>query len=756
MQRDNARKLVLLIGVILLNYPIFARHIIGGVMTYTCLGENRYEFVLKMYRDCYCTDCAEFDPQAFVAVYRCTGGNCNQFTQRDYVTRIDVRLGEIRKVAEPTYPCLIPPDICVQEAQYKFTLTLPVSDQSYHISYQRCCRNVTINNLVNPGAVGATFSVEITPEAQRLCNSSPVFDDFPPTVICAGAPLVYDHSATDRDGDQLVYEFCNPLAGGGNITNDPLLYQTCVGAYPTPACPPPYNVVNFLVPQYSSIAPLGYSKDTGQPILKIDPNTGIITGTPETLGQFVVGICVSEYRNGVLLSKVVRDFQFNVARCDAQVIAQVKADEELDGKQFLINACGDTAVYLENESYQRQFIKDFEWRFNIKGTIQSSRDWSPTINFPGTGQYEGQLFLNPGTECGDTAKIFVNLFPAINADFSYKYDTCVAEAVTFTDKSVSGSGKITAWAWDFGDKQSSNLQNPSHNYKAPGNLPAKLIVTDINKCKDTLTQIIKYFPVPALIVIAPSEFVGCAPSDIFFNNLSTPIDNSYDIRWDFGDGGSSDDISPVHTYENPGSYTVKVDITSPIGCQTDTTFNRLIVIQPSPQAGFTFLPAAPSNLDPMVRFTDQSQGANSWFWSFGNGSTSIQRNPTYTFRDTGMYIISQIVTHPSGCRDTLTQTLDLRPEVRYYLPNAFTPNGDGLNETYKGVGLLVGATDFKMTIWNRWGELIFETSDPEEGWNGKKFNNGVDSPNGVYVVVVNFKGPRGESFEYKTFATIVR
>lgn len=756
MQRKNALRLAGILLGMTLSFSVSARHIIGGVITYTCEGEGRYNFVLKMYRDCYCPPpCAEFDPLAYIAVYRCNGGDCNQLTQNSFIAQQDVRLGAVRKVDAPTYPCLIPPDICVEEAEYKFSLTLPTSDQSYHISYQRCCRNITINNIVDPESVGATYTIEITPEAQRVCNDSPVFDDFPPTVICAGAPLVYDHSATDLDGDQLVYEFCNPIEGGGRNTT-PAFVETCIGSQPNPACPPPYDLVRFAAPNYSSIAPLGYQIGTSEPILKINPNTGIITGTPQIKGQYVVGICVSEYRNGVLLSRVFRDFQFNVASCDAQVVAQVKADEEIDGKQFLINACGITDVYLENESFQRQFIKNFEWRFNIKGTVQTSKEWSPTITFPGIGQYEGQLFLNPGTECGDTAKVFVNLFPAINADFEFEYDTCVAGPVQFTDLSVSGSGNITTWKWSFGDMQESNAQNPSHLYKLPGDIPATLLVTDINKCKDAITKKIAYFPVPALILIAPSAFEGCAPADIFFDNLSTPISDAYDIRWDFGDGGSSDAISPVYTYENPGTYTVKVDITSPIGCQTDTTFSQLIRILPAPEAGFTFLPEDPSNINPTVRFTDQSQRADSWFWSFGNGATAILQNPTYTFRDTGMYRISQIVTHPSGCRDTLVQTIDVRPEVRYFLPNAFTPNGDGLNEAYKGVGLLVGATNFKMTLWNRWGEMIFETNDPEEGWNGKKFNNGADSPNGVYVVVVTFKGPRGEPFEFKTFATLIR
>jgi gliding motility-associated-like protein len=748
--------LITIIGIAL-SLPALGRHIIGGVITYECKGNGRYDFVLKMYRDCYCPPpCAEFDPLAFVAVYRCNGGDCSRLTQQSFVARANVDLGRVRRIDAPDYPCYIPPDICVQEAEYRFSITLPLSNDSYHISYQRCCRNITINNIIDPESVGATYTIELTPEAQRLCNSSPVFKDFPPTVICAGADLTFDHAATDPDGDQLVYEFCSPLTGGGRITDDPILYNSCVGAYPTPACPPPYGQVIFRGPGYSSSAPLGYKIGTTEPILQIDPNTGILTGKPETLGQFVVGICVSEYRNGVLLSRVFRDFQFNVARCDAQVTAQVKADEEIDGKQFLINACGITDVYLENESFQRQFIKNFEWRFNINNRVQTSKDWSPTITFPGIGQYQGQLLLNPGTDCGDTATVFVNLFPAIKADFEYAYDTCVAGPVRFTDLSKSEGGPVLSWNWNFGDSARSDQQNPRHVYKKPGELPVRLVVMDGNKCRDTLTKKIRYFPVPAVILVAPNAFEGCAPADIFFNNLSTPIDETYNIRWNFGDGGRSQSISPIYTYQNPGTYTVSVDITSPIGCQIDTTFNQLITILPAPEAGFSFTPTEPSNLNPTVRFTDQSQRANSWFWNFGNNATAIVQNPTYTYPDTGVYIVRQIVTHPSGCRDTAEQVLDIRPEVRYFLPNAFTPNGDGLNETFQGTGVLVGATNFQFTIWNRWGELIYETNDPESGWNGRKHNTGAESPNGVYVVVVQFRGPRGEPYEFKTFATLIR
>lgn len=755
---DKILKLSLRVGMtwcllVLFVWQIQARHIIGGDITYECLGNGEYEFTLKIYRDCNCTMCADFDPEAFIAVYRCGNNvNCGSLGQDNYFQRIDVPLlGEPVSIEAPDYPCLIPPDVCVEEGTYVFRLNLPVSTESYHISYQRCCRNVTINNIIAPDDSGATYTIEITPEAQQLCNNSPIFNDFPPTVICAGAPIDFDHSATDPDGDQLVYEFCPPLLGGGPLL-DPVSYVTCAGANPTPACPPPYGNVTFTAPTYTAVQPMG-----GSPTVSIDPNTGLITGVPIIQGQFVVGVCVSEYRNGVLLSRVFRDFQFNVASCDPTVVADIEEDELIGDQEFVVNSCGNTSITFNNESFQERFIDLFEWRFDIGGTIETNdSDWSPTFTFPEPGTYGGELILNPDTDCGDTATIFVNIFPEINADFTFAYDTCVAGPVEFTDLSFTNAEELTGWDWQFGDGNASEEQNPLHTYMIPGDLPVTLTVTDNNNCTDQLTQVIPYFPVPALIVIAPSDFTGCTPAEIFFDNLSFPIDSTYDIFWDFGDGGVSTEISPTHTFVDPGTFTVDVDIVSPIGCMTDTVFPNLITVLPSPSAGYSYSPGQLSNILPTASFTDESEGAVRWFWDFGTGATSQQPSPTYTFPDTGRFEVAQIVTHPSGCMDTLVQILDVIPEVRYYLPNAFTPNSDSKNDEFVGVGLMEGATNFKMTIWNRWGEKVFEATDPELGWNGRKFNTGRESPNGVYVVLVQYNEPRGRRVELKGYATLLR
>ena len=755
---NNFKKIALLFCIAFGSYSsMFAAHIIGGEITYECLGNNEYRFTMKVYRDCNGGG-ACFDSQ--------TSG-CNSGATLDGTVTIFNGQSQFETVALPpptvtgiqpnlSNPCLTtPPNVCAEEGVYVFTRTLPQSAQSYTVSYQRCCRNNTITNIVAPGQAGATYTIELTPAAQQSCNNSPVFNDFPPIVICNGVDINFDHSAMDVDGDSLVYQFCTPFLGGGDDTQS---FTALNGVAPDPDAPPPYNAVPFVAPTYSFDVPMG-----GNPVVSIDSQTGLISGVPVATGQFVVGVCVEEYRNGVLLSTVRRDFQFNVANCTPTVIADIMETEILtvNGEEvYYVRACGPFDIDFINESTIVSNIVAQEWQFFLPGGTTITRNTFDALNvdFPGEGIYDGLLVLNPGLICNDTARLQVEVFPAITADFEFAYDTCVSGPTQFTDLSFSDAGPntITDWDWNFGEGGTSTEQNPSYLYQVPGNLPVTLTVTDINNCDNSTTKIINYFPVPALIVIEPSTFIGCAPGTVVFDNLSFPIDSTYDITWTFGDGTTSGDISPVHIYEDPGIYSVSLDIVSPIGCQTDTSWNDYITILPSPTAGFTFTPAAPSSIEPTVTFIDESMDAIKWLWAFGDLGTSTEINPIFTFPDTGLQVIQQVVFHESGCTDTAFAIIDIFPEVRYYLPNAFTPNGDGVNDFFLGNGVMEGARDFNLSIWNRYGEKLFETANFQEGWNGRKNNTGQQSEQGLYVVVVTFKGPRGELFELKGYATLIR
>lgn len=731
-----------------------AAHIVGGGITYECLGTGQYRFTMKIYRDC-AGNGAPFDGApgapfpARLTVYE--GDSQFPFSEptlgAPVITQID---------PNEQNPCVIvPPNVCIQEGVYVWTLNLPVSDEPYHIVYQRCCRNNTINNIQNPGDEGATYRVTIEPLAQNVCNNSPTFDEFPPVVICAGEPLNVDFSVTDTDGDQLVYSLCSPIDGGGPDTQNDTAPN---GVAPQPDLPPPFDEVNFINPPYSTLGPLN-----ADPGLAMDPVTGFLSGTPQTLGQFVLGVCVEEYRNGQLIGTIFRDLQFNVAFCEPLVEADINESEiiTLDSGEevFVVTNCGGTVVDFDNQSTQEQFISEYRWEFDIAGATETFTTRDLTVDFGNVGVYPGQLMVNPGTSCGDTLDIRVNIFPDISADFDFEYDTCVAGPTTFTDLSVADAGPdaIDTWLWNFGDGNVDTVRNPIHTYAIPGILPVALTVRDTNGCAGTTIQPIAYQPAPATIIIAPNSFIGCVPADIFFNNLSVPIDSTYDIEWTFGDGGTSTAISPTHRYDSVGVFTVSIDITSPIGCKVDTTLNGLIETRESPLAGFRFTPEEPSNLQPVVDFIDESERAVRWDYFADDFLFSNDPNPRFNFRDTGSVLVTQIVTHPNGCQDTAFRRVDIIPIVTYHMPNAFTPNNDGVNDVFFGQGVLEGSTDFQFQIWNRYGELIYETFDfRDEGWNGRKDNVGPLLAAGVYVVTVQYREPRGKLVRYRGFATLVK
>ena len=168
---------------------------------------------------------------------------------------------------------------------------------------------------------------------------------------------------------------------------------------------------------------------------------------------------------------------------------------------------------------------------------------------------------------------------------------------------MTGASSITDWKWDFGDASLSVLRNPNHLYEKPGDHNVRLIVEDSNECKDTAMQTVNYYPVPPLLLVKPSKFSACVPEEIDFTNLSTPIDNTYNISWDFGDGGFSGVIHPTHLYTDPGVYTVKLDITSPIGCHISDVFPNLITMLASPTADFSYTPDDLNSISSSASFT---------------------------------------------------------------------------------------------------------------------------------------------------------
>ncbi len=732
---------------------IQATHIVGGDISYECLGPSQtsgimeYRITMHVYRD-RINGQAAFDNPAIVGIY----AGSNTATTFNILRLTNPVITTIPIVF--TNPCLVAPaNIGVEEGTYTGIVELPFNPDGYTISYQRCCRNRTVNNLATPRSTGATYTISLNSEAQQQCNSSPIFSEFPPIAICANRELEFDHSATDVDGNTLVYELCSPFNGGGNSTSGGNGFNSPA---PNPPAPPPYNPVVFGA-GYSGTSPLNAS-----PMLSIDPNTGFLTGIPTALGQYVVGICVKEYdTSGNLLSSTLRDFQFNVATCDDQVDAKITADSvNFITDQYYVNFCGDSVITFDNTSTIQSFINSYEWRIDLgNGNFFTSSTFEPTVTFPGAGTYQGWMIANPGSVgCTDTALLTINISLDVLADFSMTYDSCEIGLSYFTNKtSFDPVTPIQSYAWSFGDGTGSSMSSPTHQYVYPdtGFHNVTLVATNIVGCASIKTKRLDWTPKPIFPLDLNNDtacinfLAGNIPS-IYY-----PIDD-YTFQWDFGEGTSSDQFLAEHNYTQSGIYNRTLVITSPKGCTQQ--FNSTVVALDTPKANFSYLPTQPTSLNPVVEFKDESELSNLWEWHFGNGISklsSFESDITYSYPDTGQHLVKLVVTHINGCTDTAQQLIDIVPEVTYFLPNALTPNEDGKNDVYKGKGYTQYMKSFEMGIYSRWGERLFTTQDPNEAWNGRKNNVGQKCQAGVYVVVVRIVGPRGKQQELKGYATVV-
>jgi len=445
-----------------------ATHIVGGELTYTCLGNDEYLIELTIFRDCFNgSPQAFFDDPAKIAIYNADGDLIDSL-----FIPFDLMLND---TLDPilSNPCLVvPPDVCVHTTQYAATKTLPVIPGGYSLFYQRCCRNVTINNIVDPLGTGATFGVEISENALNQCNSSAKFKEWPPIYICANEPIDFDQSAIDPDGDSLVYRLCTPFDGAVPADPEPIPSNQTIPA-PVIWVDPPYNLGNML------------NGSPGGQVLEINPQTGFLTGIPNTPGQFVVGVCLEEYRNGELISTTRRDFQYNVGTC-GQAFSSFFAPE--------VQCTGELSVFFDNQSSD---ASGFLWDFgDPNSSNDTSTEFSPTYTYSDTGTYTITLIAEPGSQCADTFSHVLSLqIPSLFADFNFEYtecsDTLVVEVLDLTVDTISAP---TMWDWVLRNGgitiETSNEQNPTFLITQAGTFFLDLVVTAANGCTQELTQAI--------------------------------------------------------------------------------------------------------------------------------------------------------------------------------------------------------------------------------------------------------------------------
>ncbi|MEJ6797394.1 MAG: PKD domain-containing protein, partial [Crocinitomicaceae bacterium] len=318
---------------------------------------------------------------------------------------------------------------------------------------------------------------------------------------------------------------------------------------------------------------------------------------------------------------------------------------------------------------------------------------------------------------GPDSIITVSVHPLPFVDFEVVNPIiCDQQLINFQNNSIG----LLNYNWDFGDGNTSFLINTSNTYAAPGFYDVELTGVDaFTGCQNTsaLTILVSETPNPNFIL---SDSVGCEVLDVLFTaQESNP---NWNYSWDFGNGNSSQQFAFAgHLFDSVGCYNVSLTVESNDGCIASYTENNAICILENPIAAFTANNQIFSTLEPAyVQFTNASVFADNYYWQFGDYTNSIIENPNHEFFDVpNNFVVTLTASNHIGCQDTATMIISVIQDIALYVPNSFTPNGDENNQSFKAVlssGFKPGA--FQMLIFDRWGELVFESFDENAGWDG--------------------------------------
>ncbi len=275
-------------------------------------------------------------------------------------------------------------------------------------------------------------------------------------------------------------------------------------------------------------------------------------------------------------------------------------------------------------------------------------------------------------------------------------------------------------------------------------------VTDANGCVAGPLETIVQVGGPAIPLISVNEPTGCSPHCVMITTTA-----SGSLIWDLGDGMTAEQQVVEHCYQS-GVYDISLQVMDEFGCVSSISLTDAVEAIPSPTASFVMAPPVTTIGAPVINFIQGSIGADLWWWSFGDqdASTSDQPSPTFTYSAVDCYLPLLVVSNDQGCEDTMQLELCVEDDLGIYAPNAFTPNGDGINDEFRVITTVRSPTFFNLQIIDRWGRQIFAINDPDQGWDGA--SKGEPLPLGIYLWILRLRDTTGAIQERQGHITLVR
>lgn len=596
-------------------------------------------------------------------------------------------------------------------------------------SNQNCSANFTANVVIHP-----------LPVVSFVNNDA-----------CLGAPTFFTNGSTISSGNitNYIWNFNNTANPGSTLPNPNCIYQG-VGSY---------NVSLQAISNFNCI-----NTFTKTVIVNAVPTTSFIAnnqcfGTVSTftnLSTIAAGNSISSYvwNFGNQQSSSLTNPQVNYSlpnnyivqltatsnfNCTTTHTAMVSIYNLPNVNFSSNNACHNQTTQFNNTTIiSGGNITKWRWDFQNDGVWDDTISVNPSIVYPNYGNFNTKLQAVSNYQCASAKinQVIVHGNPVANF---FAKSTCLGDVTIFNNFSTSADGPIVSNQWDFnGDNTIDNLiHSPQYTYTASGTYLVKLEVQTVHGCTNVRSKSVYVNPKPVPAFAAPNK-TGCTGLCVSFTNSST-ISNGHisTYQWQFGDGSLPHyGTNPTHCYST-GNYAVTLKLVSDSGCISTLVEPNYVIIHPSPIADFKIEPEEVDELDPSGHISTNASGAVATSYYINDGSSFGVENFNYTFKNVEktVPVVFQVVTNQYGCKDTTSKIIKVKPSWQVYVPNTFTPNGDGLNDGFTAQGYNINK--FTIQIYDRWGHLLFEANDINNKWDGH--TKGSDEPikQDTYVWKIN-------------------
>ncbi len=404
---------------------------------------------------------------------------------------------------------------------------------------------------------------------------------------------------------------------------------------------------------------------------------------------------------------------------------------------------GNNFDFFNNTVLSEGKIKEFTWKLNDTFWTNTT---SINKSFSTFGASTIKLVAVTDSLCADSLVKVFEVAPQTQMDLALGQDTQCYKNHSFSlvNNSSVPAGTVK-YFWKYSNGDLDTVANPgAKTFTSSGKYQLTLLAITNKGCRDSVVNNLTLYPSPELD-FEVNDVCG-TDSARFFNPSKVSTGRIIDWFWDLGDGNTSTNKHPIHHYNNLGFYNVQLIGITDLGCPDTLSKDSALEVKNAPTSFFNTQLIKQQGNETTYDFYELSQGADNFFWNFDRGETSRQNSPTFVFRDTGTYRIILTVSNNEGCFDSHDTIINVVPDIEVFIPNAFSPNKDILNPTFRIEGSYF-YREFEMRIFDRWGQQLFYSNDPELGWNGSY--DGKLMPEGIYIYNIRMMGTDTKVRNYK-------